>query len=72
MVAPRPVEIIKRSAAGFVVRPRRQVIERDFAWACINRRLAKDCERFAATAQALFHIAMIKFKARRIAGYRDF
>ena len=45
--APRPVEIIKRTALGFVVQPKRWVIERTFAWACINRRLAKDFERFA-------------------------
>ena len=48
------------------------MIERTFAWACINRRLARDVERFAATVQALFQIAMIKLMSRRIARYRDF
>ena len=43
------------------------MIERTFAWTCINRRLAKDFERFSATAQALFQIAMIKLMSRRIA-----
>ena len=70
--APRPVEIIKRTDAGFVVQPKRWVIERTFAWACVYRRLAKDFERFAGTAQALFQIAMIKLMTRRIARYRDF
>ena len=70
--APRPVEIIKRTALGFVVQPKRWVIERTFAWACINRRLAKDFERFATTGQALFQIAMIKLMSRRIARYRSF
>jgi transposase len=70
--APRPVEIIKRSDAGFVVQPKRWVVERTFAWACINRRLARDVERFAETARALFQIAMIKLMSRRIARYRDF
>jgi transposase len=70
--APRSVEIIKRTDTGFVVQPKRWVIERTFAWACINRRLAKDFERFAATAQALFQIAMIKLMTRRIGRYRDF
>lgn len=70
--APRPVEIIKRTDAGFVVQPKRWVIERTFAWACVNRRLAKDFERFAVTAQALFQIAMIKLMTRRIARYHDF
>lgn len=70
--APRPVEIIKRTDTGFVVQPRRWVIERTFAWACINRRLARDVERAAATARALFQIAMIKLMSRPIARFRDF
>ena len=70
--APRPVEIIKRTDTGFVVQPTRWVIERTFAWACINRRLARDVERFAETAKALFQIAMIKLMIRRIARFRDF
>ena len=70
--APRPVEIVKRTDAGFVVQPKRWVVERTFAWACINRRLARDVERAVATAQAFFQIAMIKLMSRRIARYRDF
>jgi transposase len=70
--APRPVEIIKRTDSGFVVQPKRWVVERTFAWACINRRLSKDVERFAATAKTLFQIAMIKLMSRRIARYKDF
>jgi hypothetical protein len=54
------VEIIKRTDTGFVVQPKRGVIERTFAWACINRRLARDVERAATTDRALFQIAMIK------------
>jgi len=69
--APRPVEIIKRTDAGFVVQPKRWVVERTFAWACINRRLARDFEGAATTARAFFQIAMIKLMARRIARYRD-
>lgn len=48
----RPVEIIRRSDVGFVVQPKRWVIERTFAWIGINRRLARDFERFAETAKA--------------------
>lgn len=33
---------------------------------------ARDFERFAETAKALFRIAMIKLMARKIARYRDF
>ncbi len=70
--APRPVEIIKRTDAGFAVRPKRWVVERTFAWACINRRLSRDFEGAATTARAFFQIAMIKLMLRRIARYRDF
>jgi transposase len=70
--APRPVEIIKRADAGFVVQPKRWVIERTFAWACINQRLARDVERAADTVRALFQIAMIKLMTRRIARYWNF
>jgi transposase len=71
-LAPRPIQITKRTDPGFVVQPKRWVIERTFAWACINRRLARDVERFATTAKALFQIAMIKLMLRRIARYRGF
>jgi putative transposase len=67
-----PGEIIKRTDAGFVVQPKRWVIDRTFAWAGINRRLARDVERAATTARALFQVAMIKLMSRRIARYRDF
>ena len=52
-------------------RPKRWVVERTFAWACINRRLARDFEGVATTARAFFQIAMIKLMVRRIAHYRD-
>ena len=48
------------------------MIERTFAWACINRRLARDVERATETVKALFQIAMIKRMTRRIARYRNF
>jgi len=54
------------------VQPKRWVVERTFAWVGINRRLARNFERFAETAKALFQIAMIKLMIRRIARYSDF
>lgn len=68
-IAPRPVEIIKRTDTGFVVLPKRWVVERTFAWITLNRRLARDVERFANTAKMLFQIAMIKLMTRRLARY---
>ena len=48
------IEIIKRSdtAKGFVLLPRRWVVERTFAWLNRNRRLAKDFENTIASATA--------------------
>ncbi len=42
---------------GFVLLPRRWVVERDFAWAARFRRLARDYERLAATLAALHYLA---------------
>jgi putative transposase len=63
------IEIIKRSdrANGFVVLPRRWVVERTFAWLNRNRRLAKDFERSIASATAWLFMASVQFLARRIA-----
>lgn len=70
--SPRPLEIIKRNEAGFEVLPKRWIVERTFAWLGINRRLAKDFERFAATTKSLIQIAMIKLMIRRLARYSTF
>ncbi len=63
------IEIIKRSdaAKGFVVLPRRWVVERTLAWLNRNRRLAKDFEQTIASATAWLFIASIQLFTRRIA-----
>ncbi|WP_445949200.1 IS5 family transposase, partial [Sphingorhabdus sp.] len=63
------IEIIKRSdrVKGFVVLPRRWVVERTFAWLNRNRRLAKDFARSIASATAWLFMASVQFLARRIA-----
>jgi transposase len=72
--SPRPIEIVKRSdtAKGFVVLPKRWIVERTFAWLGINRRLTKDFERHAKTALTFIQTAMIKLMSRRLARYVDF
>lgn len=72
--SPRPIEIVKRSdtAKGFVVLPKRWIVERTFAWLGINRRLAKDFERYAETALCFIYTAMIKLMSRRLARYVEF
>ncbi|MBC7160015.1 MAG: IS5 family transposase [Porphyrobacter sp.] len=61
--------IIKRSdpPKGFVVHPRRWVVERTLAWLNRNRRLAKDFEQTIASATAWLFIASVQLFARRVA-----
>ena len=65
------LEIVKRSdtAKGFVLLPRRWVVERTFAWLSRCRRLAKDWERSIASSTAWAHIASIRMLTRRTARY---
>ena len=52
--------IVKRSddMKGFVVLPRRWVVERTFSWFGRNRRLAKDFENLAETLAASIQLAL--------------
>jgi transposase len=63
------MEIIRRSdtAIGFVVLPRRWVVERTIAWLNRNRRLAKDFEASIESAVAWVMIASVKLIMRRVA-----
>lgn len=62
------IEIIKRSdIPGFVVLPRRWVVERTIAWLNRCRRLAKDWEASTASSEAWLVIASIRRMTRRIA-----
>ncbi len=63
------IEIIKRSdtAKGFVLLPRRWVVERTLAWLSRNRRLAKDFEATIESATAWVFLASIQLLTRRIA-----
>ena len=63
------LQIVKRSdaAKGFVLLPRRWVVERTLAWLNRNRRLAKDFEATIKTATAWLYIASVKLLSRRLA-----
>jgi len=66
-----PLEIVKRSdtAMGFVVLPKRWIVERTFGW--LGRcRLAKDFENLARSHLAFVQLAMIRLMMRRIARLR--
>ena len=53
------LEVVKHQEAkrGFVLLPRRWVVERDFAWASRFRRLVKDYERLPETLAGLHFVA---------------
>jgi putative transposase len=58
----RPVQ-----AKGFVVQPKRWIVERTFAWLARYRRHARDYERNPQTSEAMIHITMINLMSRRLA-----
>ena len=53
------LEVVKHTEVkrGFVLLPRRWVVERSFAWAARFRRLARDYERLAKTLAGLHYLA---------------
>lgn len=53
-----------RDAKGFHLLPRRWVVERTFAWAGRDRRLAKDFERLGETSTAMAILAIIQLLTR--------
>jgi transposase len=62
------VEIVKRSdhAKGFVVLPRRWVVERTLAWLGRCRRLAKDWENLNRKALAFLRLSSIRLMLRKL------
>jgi hypothetical protein len=55
---------------GFVVLPRRWVVERTLSWIDPNRRMGKDYQRLCASGEALVYAAMIRLMRRRLARVR--
>lgn len=52
---------------GFVVLPRRWVVERTLAWITQCRRLGKDYEGIPKSSEAMIYIAMTRLMVRRLA-----
>lgn len=63
------VQIVKRSddITGFVVLPRRWVVERSLAWITRHRRCARDYEALPVHHEAMVRWAMIRITSRRLA-----
>lgn len=62
------LEVVLRSndKKGFVVLPKRWIVERTFAWLNNYRRLSKDYERFTKTSETLIQIAMMQLMLHRL------
>ena len=62
------IAIVRRSdhAKGFVVLPKRWIVERTLAWLNRCRRLAKDWENLNRKALAFLHLASIRLMLRRL------
>ena len=63
-----PVQVVKRSddITGFVVLPRRWVVERSLAWITRHRRCARDYEALPTHHEAMVRWAMIRITSRRL------
>lgn len=62
------LEIVKRSddVTGFVILPRRWVVERTFAWLGKYRRLSKDYETLTESSETMIYIAMTNLMLHRL------
>jgi transposase len=62
------LEVVKHPMAkrGFVLLPKRWVVERSFAWAARFRRLARDYERLQTTLKGLHYVAFAILMCARL------
>ena len=66
---PWKLEIVSRppGTKGFLVLPRRWVVERTFAWLGRSRRLSKDYERQTASSESMIRLSSIHLLLKRLA-----
>jgi putative transposase len=62
------LEIVKRSedVAGFVILPKRWIVERTFSWFGRYRRLSKDYETLTQSSESVIYLAMTHLMVRRL------
>jgi putative transposase len=63
------LEMVKRPEGikGFLLLPKRWIVERTFAWLGRYRRLSKDYEYVTQTSETMIRVAMIHLMVRRLA-----
>ena len=64
----RKIVVIKRlsASAGFVLLPKRWVVERTFGWLANFRRHSRDYERKTESSEAMIYISMIQIMLKRL------
>jgi transposase len=67
------VQVVKRcdDVKGFVLLPRRWVVERTFGWITKHRRCVRDYETLPQHHEAMVHLAMIRTMTRRLTPTAD-
>ena len=68
------LDIVRRPEGikGFLLLPKRWIVERTFGWFGRYRRLAKDDEYLTHTSEAMIRVAMIHLMVRRLARMTSF
>ena len=63
------LNVVKRpeDSEGFVVLPKRWIVERTFAWLVRCRRHSRDYECNSDNSEAMIHITMIQLMSKRLA-----
>ena len=63
------LQVVKRTddMKGFVVLPKRWIVERTFAWLGRYRRLSKDYEEQTRNSETMIRLAMINLMLHRLA-----
>jgi putative transposase len=66
------LHIVRRdpNIKGFVVQPKRWIVERTLAWLGRYRRLSKDYEYLTRSSEAFVYLAMSHLMLRRLSRYR--
>ena len=62
------LQIVKRcdDVKGFVILPKRWIVERTFGWFGRYRRLSKDYEALTDSSESMIYLAMIHLMVRRL------
>ena len=68
------LDMVKRpeGTKGFLLLPKRWIVERTFAWLGRYRRLSKDYESVTQTSETMIRVAMIHLMVRRLARMTGF